>query len=271
MKSKSILVVDQTRGWRLGLKNMLGYENTKWWGSPRWWIQTLLWGLIINGLLVLLLFLMPFITEIFDGVEQSELANLPDGVSAFFSLAGFVLPIGVVILVQGSITQEKELGTIEWILSKPISRTAFFLSKLLSQTFGILITMVIFQSLIALMINWIHDSSSIFWQAYFKGTAILALDLFFYITLTLMVEVLSNSRGIVLGISLGSALGGAILVNLFPGLGLITPFALPSVIGAVATNTLPPGFPLWLPLTGTAVASVIFLFTSIWQINHKEI
>lgn len=271
MKNDNGLVVNHTKGWRLGLGNLLGHENSKWWGTSRWWIQTLVWGLIINGLLVLLLFVIPFIAETFDEMQQSELSNLPDGASAFFSFAGFALPIGVVILIQGTITQEKELGTIDWILSKPVSRTAYLLSKFISQTFGIFVTLIIFQSLLAFLLISIKGGASLSLANYLSGTAILFLELFFYITLTLMLEVISNSRGTVLGVSLGSALGGAVLVNLFPGLGLVTPFALPSLIGAIVTNNVPSDFPVWLPLIGSTILSLIFLSIGIWQVNQKEL
>lgn len=271
MKSNSLITVKKDQGWKLGLKNMLSHENAKWWKSQQWWVQAMVWGILINGLLVMLLFLMPAIAATFDGVQQSELANLPDGISAFFSFAGFALPIGSIITIQGSITQEKELGTMEWILSKPISKTAYLLAKMISQTIGILFSLVVFQSALAFLIISIKSTSNISIVPFLFGTLILAMDLLFYITLTFMLEVISKSRSLVMGISLGCALGGAIIVNLFPFLGLVTPFALPGLMGAVANNLVPSNFPLWAPLVGTSISSLIFLLISIRQINRLEI
>ncbi|MCB2213987.1 ABC transporter permease [bacterium] len=271
MGLQSELIADRTKGWRLGLKNMLSRENAKWWESSRWWVQILVWGLIINGILGMLLFLMPVVADVFENVQESELANLPDGVSAFFSFAGFSLPIGVVILIQGSIFQEVELGTAEWILSKPISRTAFIISKLIAHVIGIMATMVIVQSGIAYGLISLSQGTFIPGLNFFKGVAVLALEVSFYIALTLMMEVFAKTRNLVLAVSLGSALGGAILVNLFPGLGLVTPFALPSYISMVALDLVPDGFPLWLPLMLTSVYTIVFTLIAIIKFNRKAI
>ncbi len=43
MKVETPLTIDETRGWRLGLRNLLSRENKKWWRTSRWWVQTLVW------------------------------------------------------------------------------------------------------------------------------------------------------------------------------------------------------------------------------------
>ena len=263
------LIVNQTRGWRLGLKNLLRRENKKWWGTSRWWVQTLVWALITNGVLTMLLFLIPFISATFEGVNPEELADLPNGVGIFFSLAGIAMPIGVVILIQGSIITEKELGTAEWVLSKPVSRTAFVVSKLLAFTLGILVTYVLLQSAAAYGLIALSQPKPPALIGFLEGTGLLMLLLFFYIALTLMLEVLFDKRGVVLGISLGAALGGALLVNLFPGLGLITPFSLPSFIPMVVQGTVLANIPLWLPIASTGLMSLIFVVVAIRKFNQK--
>ena len=271
MKAKSTLHNNQTRGWWMGLRNLLRRENGKWWGTSRWWIQTLVWGVITNGILLLLLFLLPFIQATFEGVDPADLEEIPDGITAFFSLAGIAMPIGVVILVQGSIISERELGTAEWVLSKPVSRSAFVLAKLFAHSLGILITFIIIQSLIAFGLVTFSQGTPPPLLRFLTGVALLSLLLFFYLSLTLMMEVLASSRGLVLGVSLGTALGGALLVNLFPGLALITPFAFPNLIPVVVQGIALPGTPLWMPIMFTALLSIGFIAVSLWQFNRKAL
>ena len=271
METKSGLQVNQVRGWRMGLKNLLSRENGKWWRTSRWWTQSLIWMVITNGVLILLLFLLPLITTTFEGVNPEDLEDIPDGITAFFSLAGISMPIGVVILLQGSIIDEKALGTAEWVLSKPVSRTAFVVSKLLAHAFGILITYVLLQSAIAFGLISLSQNRLISLSGFIKGASLLALLLFFYLTLTLMLEVLFDKRGTVLGVALGAALGGALLVNLFPGLAFITPFAFPNMIPVIVQGLAPMNFQILLPLISTFLMSLVFLAVAIRRFNHKAL
>jgi len=271
METKIVLEEIQTQGWSLGLKNLISRENRKWWKTSRWWMQSLIWMLITNGVILLLLFLLPFITATFEGVNPEDLEDIPDGITAFFSLAAISMPIGVVILLQGSIIDEKALGTAEWVLSKPVSRTAFIVSKLIAHSIGILITYVLLQSAIAYGLISLSQSKMIPIFGFIKGTSLLALLLFFYLTLTLMLEVIFDKRGTVLGVALGAALGGALLINLFPALAFITPFAFSNMIPVIVQGLTPPRFLFFLPLISTAFMSLVFLAVAIWRFNHKPL
>lgn len=271
MKAETSLTIDQTQGWRLGLRNLLSRENNKWWQTSRWWVQTLVWGLITNGILVLLLFLMPLVVDLFPNVDQAQLSALPGGVEMFFSLAGLAFPIGVVILVQGSVITERELGTAEWVLSKPVSRSAFILAKFLSHGFGILMTLILFQSSIAYGLIWLNQGTPLPLWNFFRGVGVLVIMLFFYLSLVLMMEVLSDKRGTVLAVGLGSALGGMLLVQLFPFLVYITPFALANLAPIIVLGSSPENFPVWLPLISTLIMGVLFLAIAVNQFNQKAL
>lgn len=62
---------------------------------------------------------------------------------------------------------------------------------------------------------------------------------------------------------------GGNAVNLFPGLGLVTPFALSNIISMVALDLVPTGFPIWLPLTMTGLFTIAFIMIAINQFNRK--
>ena len=59
-----------------------------------------------------------------------------------FPLAVFIGIPGVIILAQDEIIQEKQSGTAAWIISKPAARSAFILTKLLSNLIGALVFIV---------------------------------------------------------------------------------------------------------------------------------
>jgi ABC-2 type transport system permease protein len=53
-------------------------------------------------------------------------------------VGAFATDIGIVAVAQVAIVAEKQLGTATWIMSKPASRSAFVLSKLLTTTLSFL-------------------------------------------------------------------------------------------------------------------------------------
>ena len=59
MTSASVLQPVKESGWRRGFANLLRKENGEWWHTRRWWTQSLLWLLIINGILALALWVLP--------------------------------------------------------------------------------------------------------------------------------------------------------------------------------------------------------------------
>ena len=63
--------------------------------------------------------------------------------------------IGGVILVQGALVGEKRSGTAAWVLSKPISRPAFFLAKLIANAIGTLVTITLAQGLIGYLVIYL--------------------------------------------------------------------------------------------------------------------
>ena len=48
-----VLIPRRGRGWRMGLANMLGKENTAWWRTRRWWTQCLIALFFLNLFLAL--------------------------------------------------------------------------------------------------------------------------------------------------------------------------------------------------------------------------
>ena len=65
--------------------------------------------------------------------------SLALGLEALFKMGALVLAAGAVILVHDSIIGERQQGVTEWLLSKPVSRPSYVLSKLVAHGLGVLV------------------------------------------------------------------------------------------------------------------------------------
>ena len=131
------------QGWHTGLRNLLRKELHDWWGTPKGWMQILLWLVILNGMLALVFF------NPGAGAETAA-EDIPGGPGGLFPIfTGIFAPMGVIVLAQSRIIGEKQSGTAAWLLSKPLSRHAFLLSKLLADGMGMLVTMLGVEGVVA--------------------------------------------------------------------------------------------------------------------------
>jgi ABC-2 type transport system permease protein len=252
--------------WRRGLTPLLRRENRKWWGSRRWLLQLLIWVLILDGLLAFSLYILPNMAAA-DGVPMSPADALDVGQQMFFGLGALALGIGAIVLLQDAIIEEKTTGTAEWVLSKPVSRPAYLLAKLLPNLLAMAVIMLLVPGIIGYFIFFTFDETAVTLSGFLVSEGMIALNLFFYITLTLLLGVLVKSRTLLLGIALGSLLGGAILP--VPNIVQFTPWKLGDLALLPASGQPLP--PITTPmLISTAVWSILFIIVAIWQFNRLE-
>lgn len=255
------------RGWRLGFSNLFEREIREWLAPRRWLVQMVIWLVILNGFLVMTLFILPNI------IPPEEAAAFQDpvveGIIGFFGLGGLALSIGTIILTQNEIIGEMQSGTAEWVLSKPVGRSAFFLSKLFANTLGMLLIMILVQSAAAYVQVTLVDPGAISLPNFLAGVGMLSLHVFFYLSLTMMMGVLAESREMVLGVSLGTLLIGMLARNFAGPLALVTPWLLADLAGPVALGqALTPE--MWLPVISTAIWSMIFTAMALWRFEKYE-
>lgn len=257
---RDALIPVSERGWRRGLPNLMKAGLASWWRTSEWWVQTVIWVGVTNGPLAGLLW-------------SGDAIGLGEAMTVYAVMSMFAA-IAVVIIMQDAIVGEKQAGTAAWVMSKPVSRTAFVVSKLVPNALGVAVTMVLIPGLVA----YVQFSAAIQPPVsfhYVAGLAVIALDLLFYLTLTLMLGTLLDSRGAVIGIPLGFAFGQQLLVQI-PGLAGWVPWALLvpvngeplSVASALMSGESPP-HPFAL-LTTTA-ACVIFIAVAIYRFEHTEL
>jgi ABC-2 type transport system permease protein len=247
-------------GWRSGLSNLMNAGFGSWWGTRTWWAQSLVWTAIINGTLATVVW-----------------RKVPGDVTAVATLYGIMTmmaAIAVTIRMQEVIVGEKRSGTAAWVLSKPVSRTAFILSKLVPNAVGIVVTMIAIPSGVLfaqLALAGIEVSPALF----ALGAAVAALNLLFYLTLTLMLGTLFDVGGPVIAIPLVFAFGQQLVVGI-PGLASFLPWSLlvpsseskASVIAAIMG-----GRPVPTPgaIVFTAIACVVFSAVAFWKFARTEL
>jgi ABC-2 type transport system permease protein len=101
------------------------------------------------------------------------------------------------------------------------------------------------------------------------GVGVLVLALTFYFTLTVMLGVLADTRGAVLGVSFGLLLGGQLLANFIPFLNRVLPFSLPDFAALLSLGTPLPDWG-WVPIALTGGWSVVFVIVALWRFQRIE-
>ncbi|MGB5843054.1 MAG: ABC transporter permease subunit, partial [Anaerolineales bacterium] len=168
MDSASVLQPVKERGWRQGFANLLRKENGEWWGTRRWWVQSLLWLLIINGILAVGIWVVPI-------YEPAEAAVTTENLGIFLQLMAWFPMYAVIVITQGAVIGEKQSGTAAWIMSAPVSRSAFILAKLVANAIGFFVTVILLQGLVAYVQLSLSDGSLLPLAPYLGMMALLSL------------------------------------------------------------------------------------------------
>jgi ABC-type transport system involved in multi-copper enzyme maturation permease subunit len=258
-------------GWRSGFVNLLRKENSLWWGTRKWWVQTLIWLFISNGIIAFLLWGIPLIdpsaTNDLNGSGVNEL------IKVFLQLELFFATFGVMVLSQGLIVNEKKFGTAAWVLSNPVSRSSFIFSKLIGHGWAMFVILVGIQSLVAYLQLTLKAGNLFSPMPLILAIGVMSLYLLFYLTLALMLGTLFDSTGPVIGIPIAILIGMSILPQilgrLIPWLVLILPSSLTDLAIAVGVGQSPPAG--WhYPLVITGVLIVVFITLAIVRLGREE-
>jgi ABC-2 type transport system permease protein len=253
-------------GWTRGLETMVRFELQHWFGTKSWWTQILMWAGIFN-----IVFLMVALTA-----TDAEIAGANSLMifNVFMALGG---PIGVSIMLQEAVVGEKRSGTAAWVLSKPASRAAFILSKLIGNSVGVVVTMVLAQGVIAYLIAVLVVGFAPPVGGFLAGLGVQFTNMLFYLTLTLMLGALLDHPAPVIGIPIGVLFGQNFLSSAYPPLFRALPWALAMPInnsdGVPLATALMTGQPVesLLPLATTLVMIVVFVGVALWAFERQEL
>ena len=258
-----------------GFSNLLRKENRAWWGTHRWWINAILWPGMLGGLAALMMFVVPALAEQ-SGDPSVAAAGGPLpfamqlGRTVFFEMGTMVLAIGVIVLSQDLIVEEKQSGITEWLLSKPIQRRAYILAKLIATLIAVLLLLLILPAILSYFLLYIRSGQFFPLLPFVSGMGLMALHSLFYLTLTLMLGTMYSSRAPILGIALGVLLGGNFLAGLLQPLLYITPWILAKVASMIAAGQPVPSGLLWGPLATTVLWSLIFTIVALVKFEKAE-
>jgi len=255
--------------WTLGLWNMFLKESSIWWSTRKWIIQAVLWTIVVTGSVAFVLYVFTTLPvaakpEIYDTLGTGAAA-----LQLFFNVCGFTYVIGVIVLTHDLIIGEKESGTAEWVLSKPLSRKAFLLSKLGASITGITLIMVILQGLLLFIITRLFHGEIEF-IPFLKGLGVIWLICLFYITFVLFLGTIIKTRGGVLGIAFLFFLIGNLLPLLYPESYFIMPWKLSKIAFAFSVS-IAWNAKVMLPIVMTGLWSLLFTAGALWRIERMEI
>jgi ABC-2 type transport system permease protein len=263
MSGNSDFQLVSERGWRRGLGGMLRSDLSRWWGTRMWWVQCLIWVGMTGFMLSAILF----------GAGNTPPSEEVAVLYAIF--AGLFPAVGVVIIMQGVVVGEKKSGTAAWVLSKPVTRPAFIMSKVIANSLGVLATMVVLPGVVAYALSAAATGKPWDLPGFLLAMGVIFLSHFFFLSLSLMLGNLFNSRGPVIGITLGLLLMQQNLIGWLPFLRYVLPWKLVIPIGeqldAVAPCLLV-GSHNYSPILIVVVAleSLLFLGIGLWRFSREE-
>lgn len=246
----------------LGYGHLLRHELGAWLRPRLGIVQLMVWIAVLDGLL-----LMPlvFFREVLSLEGMGPLASAYD---MFFNLSALALPLGAVVLAHGAIINERQSGTAAWVLVKPVSHAAFVLAKFTGLAAGLITTAVLVPAAIAYAALSAEAGAPVPVGPFVAAVGLLALNLLFYLALTLALGVFLRSRGAVLAIGLVTLLAGDVVLGLLPAAAEVTPW----LFGRMAP-LLAQGGPLltpW-PIVATIGWIVIFLAAAVVRFGREEL
>jgi ABC-2 type transport system permease protein len=258
-----------------GFSNLFRRENGAWWGTRRWWVNALLWTGLLCGLTAFMLFLPN--EEVF-AATQAELDQaggllayiLSVGLNVFFEFGVPMTAIGTVVLAQDLIIGERHSGVIESLLSKPVTRRAYILAKVAANALPVLYLIIGLPSLVVYGILSLRIGAPFPLVPFLSAVGITSLHTLFYLSLTLMLGTVFTSRGPILGIALGSVLGGGLLGSFLQPLFYITPWFLPKAAWLTSTGQALPTEVVTAALIATALWNIVFVLIALVRFEKIE-
>ena len=257
------------KGWRRGLGNLLRGEYSSWFKSSKWWKHLLVWFSIINVMMGIMI--------VASAEAAKEGSDGPPVLFMYGIFGGMFVAFGVMIIMQRVLVREKQSGTAAWVLSKPVTRTAFVVSRLVVNSIAILLTSVIVPGVILYFTLGLFSDFG--WLSPFGFAAALlmvSLHTFYWIALVLMMGTLSESSSAVIAVPMALFFTFWMGTGLIPSLIYVSPLLLtfspaPEQMNALSVSFMT-GEPVfsWLPVISTVVSCVIFIAVAIRRFNRQE-
>lgn len=186
----------------------------------------------------LLAYATPQLLSSLEGAEQfAALIPTPTAQDAIVQYIKNITQFGFILAVllgMGAVAGEKEQGTAAMIMSKPLPRWAFLLSKFVAQTAVYLLAFFL-SGLGAYIYTWVlFEPLSL--GAFVLGNLLLWAWMLTFAAITLLASTIANSTGAAAGLALGGAVLLAILGSL-PNIGALFPAGLVAWASGLGVET----------------------------------
>ena len=250
----------------IGLGTMLRKELLEQWRTRRLVVVAIVFGAIGIGSPLLARY-TPELVKALAG-DQFQIVLPPptaaEAVDQFLKNVGQAGVLTAILLAMGSVAVEKERGTAALLLTKPVSRAAFLLAKLLTigstLLIGLLVAAIGGYAYTAILFEALPAAG---WSAM---AGLLLLALIGYASLTFVGSAVSRSSLAAAAIGIGAMIVLAV-VSALPGIGPFTPGGL-NVPGAAMALGKDPGAiigPVLVNLIG-----VSFVFGVAWLVFRRQ-
>jgi len=250
----------------IGLGTMLRKELLEQWRTRRLVVVAIVFGAIGIGSPLLARY-TPELVKALAG-DQFQIVLPPptaaEAVDQFLKNVGQAGVLTAILLAMGSVAVEKERGTAALLLTKPVSRAAFLLAKLLTigstLLIGLLVAAIGGYAYTAILFEALPAAG---WSAM---AGLLLLALIGYASLTFVGSAVSRSSLAAAAIGIGAMIVLAV-VSALPGIGPFTPGGL-NVPGAAMALGKDPGAiigPVLVNLIG-----VSFVFGVAWLAFRRQ-
>lgn len=243
-----------------GLEKLVLRELKSFWKTKTILIIPLISIAIINGFIFLILYIMPDIAAA--AGEEFE-TTVTKTLQTYTQLTGMVGAIVTIISTHGIVIGEIESGTLPWLLSKPVTRTAYIFSKWVSRIVLFGLGIIIIPSIITYLQIRIFFNEAPLASNFLLGLPIL----FFYISgvllMTIAISVATKNRILTLGVMLGVIFSSGIIPIISTQIYSYTPFilsesfALLVMEGVVIPSVIP-----FISTAGLSLGSILYTLIS---------
>ncbi|AHY45564.1 ABC-2 family transporter protein [Rubrobacter radiotolerans] len=248
-----------------GFRNLVGKENGEWTRGPAIIAHGVIWMVIVAFISAAIAYIRGEMEPSYTPADINRAGAL-----MFFVLGSVASVIAVVARTQGAIIGEKQLGTAAWVLSKPASRRAFVLAKLVVNYRWLLSVTLLFPALAFYVLSVAVSGAPQPPLLFLGGFAILALGLFFYLALSLFLGTVFESRGPLAGCVFGFMVAGFMIANYAPWLTAAFPWLFFQSGFYLVTEGFIPGYGL-VSIPATALWSVLFVYLALQRFKRAEL